>query len=383
MAPRGRTHSRVQGFPAGPFRPPGAPAGPLPAPPPSPAERRGGLAPGTDTTFHGRIAPRIPRRLGSPLPPAAPGPTAAPRRAGPRARRGPRAGRAEAPRQQRPDRAGGTGGPSGPRCPYLSEPASAPAWAGSRPWRRPSPYGRADGPKRCWRWKTRSQESRSAPRRKARPRGAPPNPETAVPACNSAPSRQRRGGRNYRPQKALPPAPRGGRAPRGRSEETPPPPVRAGACGAPETPGGSVRRDGNRSSAVRATGGGRRQRGGGGRAAHEPAGGACEAGPEGGCPLRASSCRLRASSCPWPLRSPLPKMAALGVNKVGAGAGPDGGRGPGGSGRGPAGAAVKVREAVRPFAPSWQSRLWWTGLRRLWPGWRNGERGISGTGGVP
>uniref|UniRef100_A0A663F619 RING-type E3 ubiquitin transferase n=1 Tax=Aquila chrysaetos chrysaetos TaxID=223781 RepID=A0A663F619_AQUCH len=37
-------------------------------------------------------------------------------------------------------------------------------------------------------------------------------------------------------------------------------------------------------------------------------------------------------------------MAALGVNKVGAGAGLDGSRGSGGSGRGPAGAAVKVLE---------------------------------------
>ncbi|OPJ90543.1 E3 ubiquitin-protein ligase TRIM23 isoform X2 [Patagioenas fasciata] len=37
-------------------------------------------------------------------------------------------------------------------------------------------------------------------------------------------------------------------------------------------------------------------------------------------------------------------MAALGVNKVGAGAGPDGSRAPGGSGRGPTGAAVKVLE---------------------------------------
>ncbi|XP_050186085.1 E3 ubiquitin-protein ligase TRIM23-like [Myiozetetes cayanensis] len=38
-------------------------------------------------------------------------------------------------------------------------------------------------------------------------------------------------------------------------------------------------------------------------------------------------------------------MAALAVNRPGAGAGPDGGRGPGsGGGRGPAGAAVKVLE---------------------------------------
>uniref|UniRef100_A0A8B9PYY8 RING-type E3 ubiquitin transferase n=1 Tax=Apteryx owenii TaxID=8824 RepID=A0A8B9PYY8_APTOW len=37
-------------------------------------------------------------------------------------------------------------------------------------------------------------------------------------------------------------------------------------------------------------------------------------------------------------------MAALGVNKVGAGAGLDGGRGPGGCSRGPVGAAVKVLE---------------------------------------
>ncbi|OXB63314.1 hypothetical protein ASZ78_015649 [Callipepla squamata] len=42
-------------------------------------------------------------------------------------------------------------------------------------------------------------------------------------------------------------------------------------------------------------------------------------------------------------------MAALAVNK--AGAGPDGSRGAGNS-RGPAGAAVKVRRAARCFSPS-------------------------------
>lgn len=39
-------------------------------------------------------------------------------------------------------------------------------------------------------------------------------------------------------------------------------------------------------------------------------------------------------------------MAALAVNK--AGAGPEGGRGPGGGGRGSAGAAVKVRRRLGP-----------------------------------
>lgn len=55
--------------------------------------------------------------------------------------------------------------------------------------------------------------------------------------------------------------------------------------------------------------------------------------------------RWRLSLLPaGPLRSALPEMAALAVNK----AGPEGGRGPGGGGRGPAGAAVKVRRRLGP-----------------------------------
>uniref|UniRef100_A0A8C3JYP2 RING-type E3 ubiquitin transferase n=1 Tax=Calidris pygmaea TaxID=425635 RepID=A0A8C3JYP2_9CHAR len=53
--------------------------------------------------------------------------------------------------------------------------------------------------------------------------------------------------------------------------------------------------------------------------------------------------RLGAPSCRGLRRSAFSKMAAVGVNKVGAGAGMEGSRGSG-SGRGPAGAAVKVLE---------------------------------------
>jgi len=68
----------------------------------------------------------------------------------------------------------------------------------------------------------------------------------------------------------------------------------------------------------------------------------------GAVPEGRGGCRLLAASGRWPRCSALPKMAAMGVNKVGAGAGLDGSRGPGSSGRGPAGAAVKVRRAARP-----------------------------------
>lgn len=72
--------------------------------------------------------------------------------------------------------------------------------------------------------------------------------------------------------------------------------------------------------------------------------------------VQGAGCRLRAPSCRWPRCSALPKMATVGVNKVGAGGGLEGGRGSGGSGRSPAGAAVKVRGAVRPFALSGSAR---------------------------